>query len=154
MKKRMTALLLGAALMACLLAGCGSSTMADNAMKQEIAPEAPMESPKYDYAADADSVLTSGSGASASVTNQKLIKRVTINAETDNLQDLLPQLTEKVAELGGYVESREVYNGSTYSSRRYRNADLTIRIPADKVDGFVAHVSGVSNVVSSRENID
>jgi len=52
------------------------------------------------------------------------------------------------------VESREVYNGSAYATRRYRHADLTVRIPAEKVDGFVEHVSGVSNVVSSREDID
>lgn len=86
--------------------------------------------------------------------NRKLIKTVRMEAETEELDALLSQLDEKIAALGGYVETREVYNGSAYSQRRYRNADLTIRIPADQVDNFVEHVSGVSNIVSSNESVE
>ena len=96
----------------------------------------------------------SSSTAAALPENRKLIRTISMEAETEELETLLTALEEKIAQLGGYVENREVYNGSAYATRRYRHADLTVRIPADKVDGFVEHVSGVSNVVSSREDID
>ena len=120
--------------------------------------KAPMENAAADRASAMmeNGMLTtdSASGAVALPEDRKLIRTISMDAETEELETLLTALEEKIAELGGYVENREVYNGSAYATHRYRNADLTIRIPADKVDGFVEHVSGVSNVVSSREDID
>ena len=120
--------------------------------------KAPMENAAADRASAMmeNGMLTtdSASGAVALPEDRKLIRTISMDAETEELETLLTALEEKIAELGGYVENREVYNGSAYATRRYRHADLTIRIPADKVDGFVEHVSGVSNVVSSREDID
>lgn len=120
--------------------------------------KAPMENAAADRAPAMmeNGMLTtdSASGAVALPEDRKLIRTISMDAETEELETLLTALEEKIAELGGYVENREVYNGSAYATRRYRHADLTIRIPADKVDGFVEHVSGVSNVVSSREDID
>lgn len=120
--------------------------------------KAPMENAAADRAPAMmeNGMLTtdSASGAVALPEDRKLIRTISMDAETEELETLLTALEEKIAELGGYVENREVYNGSAYATRRYRHADLTIRIPADKVDGFVEHVSGASNVVSSREDID
>ena len=120
--------------------------------------KAPMENAAADRAPAVmeNGMLTteSASGAVALPEDRKLIRTISMDAETEELETLLTALEEKIAELGGYVENREVYNGSAYATRRYRHADLTIRIPADKVDGFVEHVSGASNVVSSREDID
>jgi len=126
------------------LAACGGSSAADSVGYAEK-----MEAPA------SNEMLTSESGSTnVSVENRKLIKTVRIEAETEELDTILSGIDAKIAELGGYVESREVYNGSSYAQRRYRRADLTIRIPAESVDGFVAHVDGVSNVVSSNEEID
>ena len=120
--------------------------------------KAPMENAAADRAPAVmeNGMLTteSASGAVALPEDRKLIRTISMDAETEELETLLTALEEKIAELGGYVENQEVYNGSAYATRRYRHADLTIRIPADKVDGFVEHVSGASNVVSSREDID
>lgn len=58
--------------------------------------------------------------------------------------------------MGGYVEYQDIYNGSTYASRRYRSATMTIRVPAEKLDSFVSQVEDTSNVVSvsqSQENV-
>jgi len=52
------------------------------------------------------------------------------------------------------VESQEIYNGSNYSSYRYRNANMTIRIPAERLDSFVGEVKGASNVVNYNETTD
>ena len=132
-----------------LLAGCGASYKNEAAMDMAVAetwaPEAP-----------AGSTLTSVSDSvtQEASTNQKLIKRVEIEAETEDLEVLMPQLMAEISNLKGYVESQEVYNGSSYSSYRYRNAQLTIRVPAENLDKLVAQVKGVSNVVIYNESVE
>ena len=147
MKVRRYFALMLALVLVFVLAGCGGSSSGSDKAAMEMAPEAPREN---------GSMI---SDSSETVTmqlpeNRKLIRTVRMEAETDNLDPLLKNLDSKIAELGGYVEGREVYNGSTYSQRRYRHADLTIRIPAENLDSFVAHVDGASNVVSSSENVE
>lgn len=147
MKRKMLALVL---IILSLLAGCGSSTMMDNAAPQEMYAE--VEDAKGIYDGANGSVTTS----SAQVTDQKLIKRVTMNVETENLGDLLEQINEKITKLNGYMEEQQLNNGSAYSSYRSRSANLTIRIPADRLDEFVEQLKGVSNVTSynqSTENV-
>ncbi|MBP8703045.1 MAG: DUF4349 domain-containing protein, partial [Acetatifactor sp.] len=57
-------------------------------------------------------------------------------------------------ELGGYIESLDAYNGSTYYSyRSTRNANLTIRIPKDRLEEFQNTVSELGNVTSRSENV-
>ena len=127
------------------LSACGGSSK--DAMEMEPAYGTPNEM--------ANGSLTTDSESKAVLpADRKLIRTFHISAETEELDTLLTALDKKIAELDGYVETREVYNGSTYASRRYRHADLTIRIPAENVDGFVEHVKGASNVVSSNESID
>ncbi len=86
--------------------------------------------------------------------NRKLVRTMRMEAETEDLDALLAALDAKTTELGGYVEGRKVYNGSTYADRRYRNASITFRIPAAQLRSFTDHIAGVSNVVSSSETID
>ena len=138
-----------------LLAGCGGSSMAADsapAMKQEAAIEAPMaEAPMLN-----GSISDAGTGAGNSLadTEQKLIKTVRMDVETEDLENLLPQISGKISSLGGYVENQELYNGSAYSSYRHRSASLTVRIPAENLDGFVEDVKGVSNVVTYNESTE
>lgn len=153
--KKLLAFFLALILTASVLTGCGgsSNTMA----MDQAAPEAaaPMEDVKYEMVTDSlysSSSTTSGGGKVQ--TNQKLIRKVNIDAETEDLEVLLPSILEQVAKLDGYVEKQELYNGSSYSSYRHRSANLTIRIPADKLDGFVQQVKNVSNVVSYNESQD
>lgn len=86
-------------------------------------------------------------------TNQKLIRKVYINGETEDMDSLLGQVEQRISELNGYVESRQIYNGSTRYTRS-RNAELTIRIPAESLDGFVNQISEASNITSLRETTD
>lgn len=154
--RKLLALLLTLLLIAGLFAGCGSAAM-DNMAE---APEA--MAPDYNYGANGKLDMESGitdstTGApdtTATPQNQKLIRTIRLNAETEDMDALLSQVEKRVAELGGYVEAREVYNGSMYNSKRYRNASLTIRIPAAKLDSFVDHVEEVSNITSNTETAD
>lgn len=95
----------------------------------------------------------SDSGSAPEVPNRKLIRTISMNAETEDLDTLLEQLDSQVKELGGYVESRDVRNGSSASSGN-RSARLTLRIPSAQLDNFVNHVSGATNVISSSENTE
>ncbi len=95
-----------------------------------------------------------GSGSSQVLTDRKLIRRISMDAETEDLDALLEGLTQHIAALGGYVESRSIYNGSSYSGRRYRTANLVIRIPAAQLDSFVQRMGESSNIVSTNETSD
>lgn len=150
MKKRILSLLMVVLLVSVLFTACGgSSTEAyyDNAMPQEEAKEAPA-------AGEGIYGASNSTTASDANTGQKLIKRVNIDAETEDLSALLPQLTNKISELGGYIESQELYNGSLYSSYRSRRVNLTIRIPAERLGEFTTQVEGISNVVNYSETTD
>ena len=134
-----------------LLTACGSNAPTD---------EMDMALDNGYYAADgeygrvpgetmASSELKSDSAAltDTPVTNRKLIKTVSINAETEHYDDLIPALDAQIQTMGGYVETRETGNYSR--SRRWSR--MTIRIPAEQLSDFVAHVSGSANVLSTSE---
>lgn len=148
--KKIFALFLTGVLLAGLLAGCGGGTEAytENgmAMDMEMQAEAPGEA--------LQSVTADSSTGSTQYADQKLVKTVKLQAETADLDTLLAGLTEQISALGGYTEYQNIYNGSTYSHRRVRTAELTIRIPADKLNSFVQEVEGTSNVISKTEDID
>jgi len=153
--KKILSLLLCAALLLTLTA-CGGSSKTEamysaGAMVEEAAPmEAPMA------ADNTASLKGSQSGSTALPEGRKWIITIDMNVETDNLEVLMADLDEKINALGGYVEDQNIHNGSNFSSRRYRNANLTIRIPDEKVDQFTSEVTGMANVVSQnlrREDI-
>ena len=148
--RRILALGLAALLLLSVLAGCSGKAPADayysNGMEADYAPQATM-----------GASLSKGESTTAdSYVNpqQKLIRTVYLNAETEAMDDLLANVEQRVAELGGYVEGREVFNGSSYNSSRTRYANLTIRIPADRMNGFVEAVAEVSNITSNRETAE
>jgi len=89
---------------------------------------------------------------SAGVKSQKLIRTLSLDTETEDLDALLTQLNRQINELGGYVENKTVRNGGVTSTRRYRYANMTIRVPVDRLDAFVGHVEDATNVVSQSES--
>lgn len=150
--QKLFAIVLTALLIAGLFTGCGGASVgtADKEFAQNGA---------YDDAADmapGEPGLSGSTTGAEAITpqNQKLIRTLYLDAETEDMDALLSEINARIAELEGYVESKEVYNGSSYSSRRYRNASLTIRIPAPKLDDFVNQVSQVSNITSQRETTE
>jgi hypothetical protein len=121
------------------------------------ANSAPMESDRYfsnEAPMEQSGALSDASTGSGSIDTpaegRKWIVTVYMEAETESLDTMLPQLNEHIAALNGYVEDQSIYNGSSYANYRYRNANLTIRIPAEKVDAFAAQVGDISNVVSTN----
>jgi hypothetical protein len=145
MKKRLLGIL-AFLLVALLLFGCGAKSN-DAA---EIAPESAGGTKDKDVSYTADS----STATNTKTTEQKLVRKVWITAETDDLDTLLSNIDGRIGALEGYVESREVYNGSQYASRRNRNANLVIRIPAARLDEFVSGVTASANVVSANETVE
>lgn len=88
------------------------------------------------------------------LTDRKLIRRIRTVAETEDMDALLENISARVALLGGYIESRNIQNGSKYSGQTSRTATLTIRIPAENLDSFVEDVGKVTNIVSTVEDSD
>ena len=155
-QKKLLALLLALVMTASVLTACGGSS--NSVAMDQAMPEAgaPMENGKFEMAGNAlYSASTAGGNIADTVqTGQKLIRKVNIDAETEDLEALLGSLTAQINALEGYIENQELYNGSSYSSYRHRSANLTIRIPADKLDAFVGQVKDTSNVVSYNESQD
>ena len=149
--KRYIAWFLTVALIAGLLCGCGGQSTAmdaaNGAAKEEMEYGTPMEPEQGGLTSDSASITQAP-------TNQKLVRKVWLTGETDDLDTLLQQVDQKISALSGYAESREVYHGSPSATRRYRRATLTIRIPVAQLDQFVSHVTELSNIVSSNETAD
>ena len=159
--KRYLCVSLAILLLISMLAACSAAAPME---KDYAAAEtmAPMATTGAYYAADS----ANGSGApslesgsknpeSNIPANQKLIRTITLDAETEDMDALLEAVFQRVNELEGYVEDRNIYNGSSYNGKYIRRyANLTIRIPAKLLDQFVAHVSDVSNITSNRETTE
>ena len=94
-----------------------------------------------------------GSDIEVKKTERKLIKNVDLYVETETFDELLVTIDNKTDSLGGYIESSYTYNGSSYYGGGRRNASLTIRIPAEKLDEFLSTVAEVSNVTSRNERV-
>lgn len=98
------------------------------------------------------------SAAAVPETSRKLIKTVNISAETENFDTLVPGLQRQVETLGGYIESISVYDVGSYyvedTMQKQRCANLTARVPKEKLDGFLLQVGEQTNVTSRSENVE
>ena len=133
-----------------LLTGCGSG----GSMKSDTVAETWAAS--FDSGYGEDSLETTGSESSQDNLPQgrKFIIRMDVTAEAQELEPALQTVTDRLTALGGYVEDQYIYNGSLYSGRRYRNASLTLRVPADKLSELIATVEEAGNVVSSSRSTE
>ena len=139
-RTRILPLLLAILMILALFAGCSAPSNRDY-MGQAPIPEG------------GEGIYDSNSGAqNAEIIGRKLIRTITIEAETKDLDALLTDLDAQLATLGGYVQSKQVRGSATGGSRRY--ASMTLRIPADKLDQFVNHVSGATNILSNSETTE
>lgn len=139
--RKLLALLLAALMITAAFAGCAAKSQSGDYYenKVEVAP--------------GDGIYDSSDTIVSSTTDRKLIRRISMDTQTREMDTLLSSITAKVTELGGYIESRNVSSGNSYNGgSQNRYANLTIRIPAQRLDEFVLHVDDTSNVTSTRES--
>lgn len=117
--------------------------------------EAPAEEP---ISGEGYATGSGGQEVAAPQSSRKLIKTVNISAETEDFDALVPSLQNQVEALGGYIESISVYDvGSYYVEERevkQRCANLTARVPKEKLDGFLSQVGEQTNVTSRSESVE
>ena len=173
---RAGACLMSFVLTAGLLAGCGAKAGSDNgasAASQNYSMETTSaQSYGYDIgmgvseagAADRDAEVSEETAPESqemeaqdglAAEGRKLIRTVNMDVETKDYDGFLAALEAEVKELGGYIESTDTYNGSSYSSyQSSRNASLTLRIPEGQLDGFLQMVSDAGNVVRRSDKVN
>lgn len=130
-----------------------------SAAQGELASEA-----SYDYAAEeaVEEPAVEGGGQSEVTqpqdTGRKLIKTVDIYAETEEFDTLVPGLQKQVEALGGYIESNQVYEMGSYyvddHMEKQRGANITARVPKEKLDGFLSSVAEQTNVTNRSESVE
>ncbi len=69
-----------------------------------------------------------------------------LSLEVKGLDDFLPLVEKKTSELGGYMVESAVYK----ESEEHRGAHLTVRVPADHFNDFLAYVEENSTEVHNR----
>ena len=155
---KLLALLMALVMIAGLFAGCGAASNGAAMDKAEsmtngYAPQEPAGS--ADMEMDMNSSLTDSSVEQPDLpADRKFITTVHMDAETEDLDVMLSSLNSKIAQLGGYIETQELYNGSAYSSHRYRRVYMTIRIPAENLNQFTEQVAEEMNVVNSNTTLE
>ncbi len=163
--KKTFCLILSVLMLALLMSGCGGSA-ADYARKSETA-----SAPSMYF--NSDSAAASGAGwakdgayeesepstAKTSALqpgtglpeNVKLIYRANIDMESTEFDAALQGLNELVARLGGYFETSELNN---YSS--YRNGYYVVRLPSENFETFcsaVGEICQINHLNRSAEDI-
>ena len=160
MKKKLLALMLTMGVSVSLVA-CGSSSYSSKADFYE-APAATAEMADYDYAETEEMVAYDANDAGTSVTrsetattsNRKLIRNVSLTVETKEFDKLVSNLDKQIKDLGGYIEDMDGYYGSKYSSyRSSKSATIVARIPAASLDGFINSIGDTSNITNRSESV-
>ncbi|MDD3660060.1 MAG: DUF4349 domain-containing protein [Lachnospiraceae bacterium] len=164
--KRIYAMLL-CILLITQLTACGSSNRSyeetstestaayDSAMAptEEAAMEAPIADESYKAVPEAEGAVSGSQGQTLPATNRKLIKNVNMNVETQEFNAVLSTVRNKVSTLGGYIESMNIGENGYSTTDTTRYANVTARIPADQMDGFVENVETISNMISKSETV-
>lgn len=146
MKKKVVSLL--TLLLVCgLLFGCsGSSKSADSVYMMEASADSNSSAYMTEEAAEvemAGSANSTGTDLIGNVAGRKIIKNADLNVETKDFDSFVSTLNTIIADLGGYIQA-----SSQGTARRsgLRYADLTLRIPAEKLDEFISRTEGAATV--------
>ncbi len=155
MKKRLFAIVL-CLVIALSFAACG-------AMKDSIneSANAIVEDGFAMYSADTeiggDFKYTAGQSATGEAptsqgsVEEKIIKTVDLSVQTKEYEAYISDLTASVSSLGGYVENSTNHMGSYYSSNSNRSSTYVVRIPADKLDEFLAGAEEKGKITRKTE---
>lgn len=98
-----------------------------------------------------DSALNGELADLTDVEHRKLIRRVDISAETKDFEGFLEAFEAAVGNSGGYIQSQNIQN-SEYDA--LRNGYIIVRIPSEKLDGFVGSVSKSANILSRSSELE
>lgn len=165
MKKRIMGVWL-VFLAALILTACKSASSGAGAEKMEMEAETAADSPGTDGGLSlpqVSAVQDAGQGVLQAENGEqskdpspsrKRIRTVTLHIEAEDFDGILRHIGERTEALGGYTEQSET-GGKQADSRGEpipRYASMTVRIPCDRLNEFIAEAERQGNVVSRSEN--
>lgn len=83
------------------------------------------------------------------VSSAKMIYTADLSLETREFEPAMDALDQIVADLGGYFEARNLYQGGTY-----RSLDCVIRVPAENFTSLLDRAGSAAHVTSRNEYSD
>lgn len=93
----------------------------------------------------------SASEAQSNITDgEKIIKTVDLSVDTKEYDKYISSLTSQVSAAGGYIESSSSDMGGYGSGSRY--SCYVVRVPANKLDSFLASSEEYGKIVRKTEN--
>lgn len=161
MRKRIIAAAAILVAVAAALTGCGAAVNQDAAAAEESYFygindwSGKSSTAGYDmqegYAAESPAEPEPGTSVAA---DRKLIQTAWLELESREYAKALAALEQMVADCGGYIESRSEQGSSLYNSRyNARYAELTARIPADRLEEALTAAGELCNVVSRSTDV-
>ena len=154
--------LLAALVLAVSMTACGSNSYSGGSRanyKESARIDAPYETPSEEEAGVAN--VDTGGGSFSDLANQasvpenlnlKLIWRADIRMETLQFDQSISSITEKVSNLGGFVENSYTSGGSDLQGNYMEKyATLTLRVPADKLNDFLSDLGDYGTI--TRQNL-
>ncbi|MFA9397094.1 MAG: DUF4349 domain-containing protein [Clostridiaceae bacterium] len=133
------------------IVGCGSSKSSDTSRAEDS-----VESNDMDFGLEEDGESLNKAQNDFIDNESKIIKTASIELETKTFDDTKKALIEKTKEIGGYVESSNIYGSSMYEENSSRNASYTFRIPKEYYSDFLntlGNLGHVRNLNESGENV-
>ena len=138
------ALLIGISMVAC---DAASNEMSDSALTPEI---------DKDFTAG----IENGSGSTGKPESngeyeRKVIRTVYMNCESTEYEKSATFITDTLASFGGYIEE-STFEGTTQKQNGRRSAKYVMRIPAERLDEFLAalHTSDGIHILSEQSTSD
>lgn len=146
---------------ALVFTGCASKNSTDKsnpaAKEEAVADTAAQEMAAAEEAGN-NSLGSPGTGGTSEAANEtaslpdsarKLIKRIGLEMETKDFDNLLPSIEARTKTYGGYVEYSQT-DGIGYYQKNSRYATLTLRIPDDQLNAFLNEVDTLGNILSKQ----
>ncbi len=131
-----------------------SSGYAGASMKADAAPREQVAYSIVDNGGAIKNTSTVSSPVPNAGTMEKIIRRIDMEIETLEFDDLINAVNDEIKRLDGYVENSSINGKRYYDSGEMRRGRIIARIPKDKLDEFVGTVSDVSNVVMKLESTE
>ena len=121
-----------------------------DAYTEEAAAEEAAPAEEMELSEETGSTAEMSEMAEQASIEKKLIKNVSLEVETQEFDVLVECITAEAEALGGYVED---FYTSGNEMHAVRNAGITLRIPAEALDGFLGKVAEKSNVLYRNESV-
>lgn len=174
MKKKILICTLIFTLVLSVLVSCGAGAANDMAIRDDMfAPSEKSEAmrPSLDMSVEAENgygydggyyvdvadkyieTEKPSTGANNGNYKEKIIKNVSMSAQTKEYEKSLDGILSALAQHGGYEESVTSSGKSYYSSDYYtRTARMTLRVPSENLDKFLSEVGNLINVTSQSSS--